>query len=64
MALLLLDDVFSELDAGRRQALLRLMLHKAQIFITATEVGGDLRGLSQEDYYLFRVQGGEAALQK
>ncbi|HIU10274.1 MAG TPA: DNA replication/repair protein RecF [Candidatus Avidehalobacter gallistercoris] len=62
--LLLLDDVFSELDAGRRQALLRLMLHKAQIFITATEVGGDMRGLPKEDYYLFRIQDGEAALQK
>ncbi len=61
--LLLLDDVFSELDAARRQALLRLMLHKAQIFITATEVGAELRGLNGADYYMFRVQSGAAARQ-
>lgn len=56
--LLLLDDVFSELDAGRRRALLRLMLNKAQIFITATEVGSDLGALKITDYFLFQVVGG------
>lgn len=60
--LLLLDDVFSELDAKRRQALLRLMLDKAQIFITATEIAGDLRALPQEDYNLYRVSAGQVAL--
>lgn len=56
--LLLLDDVFSELDAGRRRALLGLMLNKAQIFITATEVGGDLGAIKKTDYFLFQVVGG------
>lgn len=57
--LLLLDDVFSELDAIRRQALLRLMLNKSQIFITATEVGADLGALKNTDYLMFKVVGGE-----
>lgn len=58
--LLLLDDVFSELDAGRRRALLRLMLNKAQIFITATEVGADLAAIKNTDYFMFQVVGGMA----
>lgn len=57
--LLLLDDVFSELDKNRRQALLRLMLDKAQIFITATEIAGELKKLSEEDYQLIEVKNGE-----
>lgn len=57
--LLLLDDVFSELDKNRRQALLRLMLGKAQIFITATEIAGELRELPREDYQLIEVRYGE-----
>lgn len=57
--LLLLDDVFSELDANRRRALLKLMLTKAQIFITSTEVGEDLRALAVSDYYLFKVAEGK-----
>lgn len=56
--LLLLDDVFSELDSDRRHALLRLMLNKAQVFITSTEADEDLCALSAEDYFLFRVEGG------
>lgn len=56
--LLLLDDVFSELDAGRRRALLKLMLNKAQIFITATEAGTDLAALKNTDYFMFKVVGG------
>lgn len=56
--LLLLDDVFSELDSSRRQALLSLMLNKAQIFITCTEIANDLRGLNPADYQLFKVQAG------
>ncbi len=58
--LLLLDDVFSELDAGRRKALLRLMLNKAQIFITATEAGTDLSAVPSVDYFMFNVQNGLA----
>ena len=57
--LLLLDDVFSELDANRRRALLRLMLNKAQIFITSTDVGDDLPVLQRSDYYSFEVSGGK-----
>lgn len=56
--LLLLDDVFSELDSNRRQALLGLMLNKAQIFITCTEVANDLQRLQEVDYQLFKVQAG------
>ena len=56
--LLLLDDVFSELDKNRRQALLRLMLGKAQIFITATEIAGELQALRPDDYQLFVVRHG------
>jgi DNA replication and repair protein RecF len=56
--LLLLDDVFSELDAGRRRALLRLMLNKAQIFITSTDVGEDLQTLQKTDYNLYNVKDG------
>ena len=61
--LLLLDDVFSELDANRRRALLRLMLNKAQIFITSTEIGDDLRALSAQDYFLFKVEDGRVKRQ-
>ncbi len=57
--LLLLDDVFSELDANRRRALLRLMLNKAQIFITSTDVGDDLPVLQPSDYYKFEVSAGK-----
>lgn len=57
--LLLLDDVFSELDANRRRALLGLMLNRAQIFITATELGSDLAAIKNTDYLMFRVIGGE-----
>lgn len=56
--LLLLDDVFSELDKNRRRELLRLMLGKAQIFITATEVAGELQSLRSEDYQLFEIENG------
>ena len=56
--LLLLDDVFSELDSNRRQALLSLMLNKAQIFITCTEIANDLQKLNPADYQLFKVQAG------
>ena len=56
--LLLLDDVFSEFDSNRRQALLSLMLNKAQIFITCTEIANDLQKLNPADYQLFKVQAG------
>lgn len=57
--LLLLDDVFSELDAHRRRALLGLMLDKAQVFITATEVGDDLSFLTGGSYGLYEVSSGK-----
>jgi DNA replication and repair protein RecF len=36
--ILLLDDVFSELDASRRAYLLRLVLHHQQVFLTSTDL--------------------------
>lgn len=56
--LLLLDDVFSELDKNRRRELLRLMLGKAQIFITATEIANELQNLRPEDYQLLEIADG------
>lgn len=51
--LLLLDDVFSELDSNRRQALLAYLDSKIQTFITGTDVPADItRGK------LLRVQAG------
>ena len=60
--ILLLDDVFSELDEGRRVSLLSGM-NIAQIFITCTDrsfVEGELSGLvtSESDRRFFRVEAG------
>ena len=60
--ILLLDDVFSELDEGRRVSLLSGM-NIAQIFITCTDrsfVEGELSGLvtSEGDRRFFRVEAG------
>jgi len=44
---LILDDVFAELDAGRRAALARRLTHASQVFITAAvaeDVPADLTG--------------------
>jgi DNA replication and repair protein RecF len=38
--ILLLDDVFSELDSLRREYLLRLVLQHQQVFLTSTDLGG------------------------
>ena len=37
--LLLLDDVMSELDAGRREALMDVVARRAQTFVTTTNIG-------------------------
>ncbi len=47
--LILLDDVFSELDAARRKNLLSLM-EGSQVFITATDALG-IEGFPAADYY-------------
>lgn len=57
--LLLLDDVFSELDSRRRRALLKIMLNKAQVFITSTEVSDDLSFLERGSYGLYQVKAGK-----
>lgn len=57
--LLLLDDVFSELDSRRRRALLKIMLNKAQVFITSTEVSDDLSFLQPGSYSLYEVKAGK-----
>ena len=61
--ILLLDDVFSELDEGRRVSLLSGM-NAAQIFITCTDrsfVEGELSGLvaGENDIRFFRVENGQ-----
>ncbi len=58
--LLLLDDVLSELDVGRRKALYHLMEGKAQTFITAT--GGDFRSLPGSGNH-YQVQNGQIVCQ-
>ena len=56
--ILLLDDVLSELDAGRRQALLAMMWQKAQIFITATEKETELLWQDAGEYATYQVKQG------
>lgn len=53
---LLLDDVFSELDAKRRSQLLEMIRAKVQTFITSTDLTqlNNLKG----DYNLFKVENG------
>ncbi len=52
---LLLDDVLSELDSGRREALLGLIFDKAQIFITTTDQNNPM---SSKEGRCFQVQNG------
>ncbi len=58
---LLLDDIFSDLDQGRRGRLVEVAMEEAgQVFLTCTEVeqaGGELVGRSK----LFRVDSGNVA---
>ncbi len=51
----LIDDVFGELDTGRRNALMEYLPEKSQQLITTTSVAW----LGQESPPLFRVAGGE-----
>lgn len=62
---LLLDDVMSELDARRRNALVEGM-GASQVFVTATDaahVGGDVQELAarQRGMHYFRVERGQVA---
>ncbi len=55
--IVLLDDVFSELDESRQNKLMNLLEPETQVFITATSVGDmHLKGLKQ--YKLFTVEQG------
>lgn len=61
--LLLLDDVMSELDHGRQNALLNYIHGKTQTFITTT----DLEGISWEiikQPKIYHIQSGEISLEK
>ncbi len=54
---LLLDDVFSELDEKRRDTLLTLIAEKVQTFITATDINV-LGKLKQSNHKIFEVEKG------
>lgn len=55
--ILLLDDVFSELDGLRRKALINIIADKIQTIITATD-GENLSGLKNNSYNVYQVQKG------
>jgi len=54
---LLLDDVFSELDSLRRKALIDIIANKIQTIITATD-GENLSGLKNNSYNIYHVKNG------
>lgn len=54
---LLLDDVFSELDSLRRKALLNIIADKIQTIITATD-GENLSGIKNSSYNVYQVKKG------
>lgn len=54
---LLLDDVFSELDSFRRSALMEVIVDNIQTFITTT--GKQIDGLKDESGSFFSVEGGK-----
>jgi DNA replication and repair protein RecF len=54
---LLLDDVFSELDGLRRKALINIIADKIQTIITATD-GENLSGLKNNSYNVYQVNKG------
>src|SRR5690554_5624618 len=58
---LLLDDVFSELDKNRRSTLLGLIAGKIQSFITTTDINDihDLEEFKSKEYSLFEVNEGK-----
>lgn len=55
---LLLDDVFSELDKYRRRTLIDLIVDKIQTFITATDFD-NINRLSKNSYFIFEVNKGK-----
>ncbi|SFL88575.1 DNA replication/repair protein RecF [Halanaerobium salsuginis] len=55
---LLLDDVFSELDNLRRKALLNVIADKIQTIITATD-GENLTGIKNNSYNIYQVEKGK-----
>lgn len=60
--ILLLDDVFSELDSVRKSHLLKVIKDKIQTFITSTDT--DSVKEVQGKYYLFSVKDGQVELEK
>lgn len=54
---LLLDDVFSELDKNRRNTLLETITDKIQTFITSTDLR-DIKRFSPEKEQVFKVEAG------
>ena len=61
--ILLLDDVFSELDGKRQTNLLRVFEQKVQIFLTTPSMNDIARQLIK-DPKIFKIQQGQAAVQK
>ncbi|MBO0795812.1 MAG: DNA replication and repair protein RecF, partial [Ktedonobacteraceae bacterium] len=55
--ILLLDDVFSELDQARRSFLLRQILEHEQVFLTTTDLAGFPADI-MERAYLYHVSSG------
>lgn len=55
--ILLLDDVFSELDENRKRMLLRELPKDVQILITTTD-HSDISLLEQRDYHIWQVEAG------
>ena len=60
---LLLDDVLSELDQSRREAVLNLMMGKAQVFITATEIEPELKAFAAGSFRSYQVEAGKITQQ-
>lgn len=57
--ILLLDDVFSELDEIRRQTLLNIIADKIQTFITTTDLNFSLDKINLESCNLYSVKKGQ-----
>jgi len=55
--ILLLDDVFSELDEKRREYLLKIVLNQ-QTIVSATEIGDALSSLDKKDVIVYEVSSG------
>lgn len=57
--ILLLDDVMSEFDNERKKALLRMLIHSSQTFLTSTSIT-DFPINSSESVAFYRIKQGEA----